>query len=427
MTTSTLIMSDIDLAYYKTFEAAGAAARMLSLFKSADIDRVLNAIADALIANSESLIAENATDLEKMSATDYRYDRLLLDHSRIEGMAEEIRKVALLQTPVGEILSEVQRPNGLKISRVAVPIGVVGIIYESRPNVTSDAFVLCLKTQNACVLKGGSDAHQSNAAIVGVIQKVLEEEGLDPAIISLLPPGRHSGEVLLHARGKIDVVIPRGSQGLINYVRENATIPVIETGAGIVHTYFDETADLSSGAEIITNAKTRRISVCNALDCLIIHSSRLSDLPKLMTKLADKSVEVLADERSFQSLSGAYPDGLLSPANEEDFGTEFLALRMAVKTVNSLDEALEHIQKFGSKHSEAILSTDPANIERFLQTVDAAAVYANASTAFTDGAQFGLGAEIGISTQKLHARGPMALEALTTYKWIVKGNGQVRP
>jgi glutamate-5-semialdehyde dehydrogenase len=426
MTTSTSATTDTDLAYQHIFDAARKAARNLAAISSESIDVVLLAIAEALVANTEIIITANRFDLEKISPEDYRYDRLLLNALRVEGMASEIRKVAELKSPVGSVLSEIQRPNGLEISRVAVPLGVVGIIYESRPNVTSDAFVLCLKTLNACVLKGGSDAHHSNAAIVGLIQKVLEEHGIDPAAITLLPPGRHSGEVLLHARGMIDVVIPRGSQGLINYVRDNATIPVIETGAGIVHTYFDESGDLAHGAEIIANAKTRRISVCNALDCLIIHASRLNDLSTLLKPVAERQVDIVADERAYAVLKSSYPSDKLAPATDADFGTEFLALKMAVKTVDSLDEALDHIQHFGSKHSEAILSTNLQNIETFLQSVDAAAVYANASTAFTDGAQFGLGAEIGISTQKLHARGPMALDALTTYKWIVRGTGQTR-
>jgi glutamate-5-semialdehyde dehydrogenase len=427
MTTSTSAMIDNDLAYRHSFDAARKAARHLATIMPERIDSVLFAIADALVANTETIITANRFDLERMSPDDYRYDRLLLSEARVEGMASEIRKVAELKTPVGTILSEIQRPNGLEISRVAVPLGVVGIIYESRPNVTADAFVLCLKTLNASVLKGGSDAHQSNEAIVGLIQKVLEENGIDISAITLLPPGRHSGEVLLNARGLIDVVIPRGSQGLINYVRDNARIPVIETGAGIVHTYFDESGDLMQGAEIIANAKTRRISVCNALDCLIVHASRLHDLAALLKPVAERTVEIVADARAYAALVSTYPPGMLAPANEADFGTEFLALKMAIKTVDSLEEALDHIERFGSKHSEAIISGDAQNIEIFLQSVDAAAVYANASTAFTDGAQFGLGAEIGISTQKLHARGPMALDALTTYKWVVRGTGQTRP
>jgi glutamate-5-semialdehyde dehydrogenase len=300
------------------------------------------------------------------------------------------------------------------------------MIYEARPNVTCDAFVLCFKTGNACILKGGSDAEFSNIAIVQIIRNVLEEFGVDPDVVNLLSAERKSTEVLLGATGWVDVVIPRGSQQLINYVRQNAKVPVIETGAGIVHTYFDETADAEKGRAVIYNAKSRRVSVCNALDCLIIHQDRLNILPSLLKPLEEKGLEVFADSPSYQALSDHYLPYLLQPSSEEHYGTEFLSLKMSVKTVTSLDEALEHINLYGSKHSEAIISEDPGHIERFLQAVDAAAVYVNASTAFTDGAEFGLGAEIGISTQKLHARGPMGLDALTSYKWVVRGNGQTR-
>ena len=356
-----------------------------------------------------------------------KYDRLQLTAERIHGIATDIENVAGLPSPVGKILKEEIRPNGLKISKITVPFGVIGIIYEARPNVTFDVFALCLKSGNACVLKGGSDAIYSNNAIVSVIKNVLRKFGVDENTVCLLSGGREETNEILHARSFIDLIIPRGSQGLIDFVRENATIPVIETGAGICHTYFDEFGDAEKGREIIFNAKTRRPSVCNALDCLIIHESRLDELPVFSKRLEEQNVEIYADQKSFSQLAGIYPYDLLHKATEESFGTEFLSLKMAVKTVANFDEALAQINKYSSKHSEAIISENAQNIEKFRKMVDASSVYSNASTAFTDGAQFGLGAEIGISTQKLHARGPMALEELTSYKWIVEGNGQVRP
>jgi glutamate-5-semialdehyde dehydrogenase len=305
-------------------------------------------------------------------------------------------------------------------------MGVIGVIYEARPNVSFDVFSLCFKTGNACILKGGSDASYSNEAIISVIHKVLKKHGVDTGVAALLPPDRAATEALLNAVGYVDVIIPRGSQGLIDFVRKNAKVPVIETGAGIVHTYFDESGDLGKGKAIVNNSKTRRVSVCNSLDCLIIHESRLNDLPAITELLIKSDVEIFADAQAYEALKQTYPQDLLQQASEEHFGTEFLAYKMSVKTVKSLDEALDHISNFSSKHSEAIISEDADSIEKFLNAVDAAAVYANASTAFTDGAQFGLGAEIGISTQKLHARGPMGLEELTSYKWLVQGDGQIR-
>ncbi|MEO6915437.1 MAG: glutamate-5-semialdehyde dehydrogenase [Chitinophagaceae bacterium] len=409
-----------------TFASAKEASRKLGRISAGKISFVLHELAAEIVSQAEYIIRENAIDLEKMAVGDYRYDRLLLNEERIKGMASEVKRVADLPVPVGKILSSETLENGLKISKIVVPIGVIGIIYEARPNVSCDAFVLCFKTSNACILKGGSDAHHSNLAIIGLIRSLLQKNGIDPDTVNLLPAERRSGEILMQARGYVDVIIPRGSQQLINYVRENAKVPVIETGAGIVHTFFDESADLEKGAAIIMNAKTRRVSVCNALDCLLIHEKRLADLPELVRPLIGKNVEIAADEQSYQSLVGSYPSPLLQRATENDFGTEFLDYKLAIKTVSGLDEALEHINTFGSKHSEAILSQERKNIARFIETVDAAAVYSNTSTAFTDGAQFGLGAEIGISTQKLHARGPMGLEALTSYKWVVEGDGQVR-
>lgn len=408
------------------FDATRQASRTLAAVAPATADALLRALADAAVAATPALLAENAKDLARMPATDPRYDRLRLTPERIQAIAADLRNVASLPSPLGQVIAQNELANGLRLSKVRVPLGVVGIIYEARPNVTFDSLALCLKTGNACLLKGGSDAAASNAAILDVVRPLLAQHGLDPAVVTLLPPDRAATQALLTAVGFVDVVIPRGSQQLIDYVRREARVPVIETGAGVVHTFFDETGDLAQGAAIITNAKTRRVSVCNALDCLLLHESRLADLPALLAPLAAAAVELFADAPAYAALAGHYPAALLAPATEAHFGTEFLALKMAVKTVPSLDAALAHIAQHGSRHSEAIISEDAAHLETFLNAVDAAAVYANASTAFTDGAQFGLGAEIGISTQKLHARGPMGLEELTSYKWLVRGTGQVR-
>ena len=403
------------------------ASRKLNLVEAETVNKVLIELAIQARKKCGFILNENKKDLERMDPQDPKYDRLKLTGERIEGIAADIENVANLPSPAGIILKEEVRPNGLKIRKISVPFGVIGIIYEARPNVTFDVFALCLKSGNACVLKGGSDAIYSNNAIVAVIQNVLKQFGLDENMVCLLPAGREETNEMLRAHGYIDLIIPRGSQALIDFVRENARIPVIETGAGICHTYFDEFGDIEKGAEIVFNAKTRRPSVCNALDCLIIHESRLAELPAFSKRLEEQNVEIYADQKSFSHLAGIYPDDLLHKATEESFGTEFLSLKMAVKTVASFDEAIEHINKFSSKHSEAIISESVENIQKFEKMVDASSVYSNASTAFTDGAQFGLGAEIGISTQKLHARGPMALEELTSYKWIVEGDGQVRP
>ncbi len=402
------------------------ASRKLKVIDSNIINRVLDMVADAAIANEAFIISENRKDLDLMDESDPRYDRLLLNFDRINGISNDIRNVVKLPSPVGRVLSDEVRPNGLKISRISVPFGVIGVIFEARPNVTFDVFSLCLKSGNTCILKGGSDAINSNKAIVKVIRSVLENCGIDPDVIILLPSGREETMQLLNAREYVDLIIPRGSSNLIDFVRENATIPVIETGAGICHTYFDDSGDREKGRLIINNAKTRRVSVCNALDCVIIHKSRLNDLDYLVSLCSTSGVIIFADERSYAALHGKYPDSLLQKATDESFGTEFLSYKMAVKTVDSFDEALFHINKYGSKHSEAIISENKERIKLFYSLVDASSVYANASTAFTDGAEFGLGAEIGISTQKMHARGPMALEALTTYKWIIEGNGQIR-
>ena len=403
------------------------ASRKLNLVSVEKINQVLEDVASAGIVNTEFILQENQKDLNRMDPKDPKYDRLKLTADRIAGIATDIRNVASLPSPLGRMLSKINRPNGLQISKVTVPFGVIGIIYEARPNVTFDVFSLCLKSGNACVLKGGSDANDSNVAIVKIIKEVIRKHGLDENILSLLPIDREATTELLHAHGLVDLIIPRGSQSLINFVRENSSIPVIETGAGICHTYFDEFGDTAKGQAIVNNAKTRRVSVCNALDCLIMHQDRLNDLPEIMELLPLSQVVVYADEKAYRALDGKYPSNLLEHATEDSFGTEFLAYKMSIKTVASMEEALDHIATYSSKHSEAIVSENQAALELFRKSVDAAAVYCNVSTAFTDGAQFGLGAEIGISTQKLHARGPMALEELTSYKWIVDGDGQIRP
>lgn len=391
------------------------------------INSVLIELANRIPDAAEAILDANRRDLELMDSADPRYDRLLLNESRLESIASDIRNVASLPSPIDIVLEERTLPNGLELKKVTVPLGVIGIIYESRPNVTFDVFSLCLKSGNATVLKGGSDAAFSNIAIVDLIRMVLIERELDPDMIYLLPSEREAANIMLNATGYIDVIIPRGSQQLIDFVRKHSTVPVIETGAGIVHTYFDKSGDLDMGSTIVFNAKTRRPSVCNALDTLIIHQDRLDDLPLLVEPLEKNMVLIYADEPAYFRLMGRYPEELLELAKPEHFGTEFLSLKLSVKTVAHLEEALEHIAKHSSRHSEAIIASDPAAIATFMKRVDAAAVYANTSTAFTDGAQFGLGAEIGISTQKLHARGPMGLRELCSYKWLVTGQGQLRP
>ena len=412
--------------YQEIFSKVQDASRELVKIETETVNQLLLALADEAESQSKTLLAENQKDIDLMDPKDPKYDRLKLTEDRIKGIASDIRNVAKLPSPLGKTLDKKELPNGLQISKVTVPMGVIGIIYEARPNVTFDVFSLCIKSGNACILKGGSDAKFSNEAIISVIKKVLDNFKVNTSIAELLPPDREATQELLAARGYVDVIIPRGSQSLIDFVTQNAKIPVIETGAGIVHTYVDEKADISSAREIINNAKTRRVSVCNALDCLIVHKKQLANLPTMLEPLAKSHVIIYADELSKMVLTGRYPSSHLKEATSESFGTEFLDYKMSVKVVDSFDEALGHIFKYSSKHSEAIISDIPENVERFLNEVDAAAVYSNTSTAFTDGAEFGLGAEIGISTQKLHARGPMALAELTSYKWIVKGSGQIR-
>ena len=410
----------------ETFAAVQVASRELALLNDDIINQILNAIADAAIAEASFILAENEKDLVRMDKNDPKYDRLKLTEERLKGIAADTRNVATLPSPLGKVLKESIRPNGMKLTKVSVPFGVIGIIYEARPNVSFDVFSLCLKSGNACILKGGSDADCSNRAIISVIHEVLKKFNINPHIVELLPADREATAALLNAVGYVDLIIPRGSSSLIHFVRENAKIPVIETGAGICHTYFDEFGDVNKGAAIIHNAKTRRVSVCNALDCTIIHEKRLTDLPMLCEKLKDSHVIIYADAQAYQALENRYPAELLEHAKAESFGTEFLDYKMAVKTVKSFEDALGHIQENSSKHSECIVTENKERAALFTKIVDAACVYTNVSTAFTDGAQFGLGAEIGISTQKLHARGPMGLEEITSYKWVIEGDGQTR-
>ena len=406
--------------------SAREAARELAHCDDARICSVLESLAENTIAAEREILEANLSDLSRMPESDPKYDRLLLDSDRLAAIASDLRSVAALPTPIGEVLEERRLDNGLELSKVRVPMGVIAVIFESRPNVTFDVFALCLKTRNACVLKGSSDAHDTNKVVVKLIHKVLKEHSLSTSTVLLAPPQRQWLPLILQATDTIDLAIPRGSKGLIDFVRNKATVPVIETGAGIVHTYVDASADLEKAKAIITNAKTRRVSVCNALDTLVLHRNLLPALAELMQSMGeDYRVEVFADEAAYEALDGHYAASLRH-ASDEHFGTEFLSLRMSIKTVSGLDEALEHIHRYSSKHSEAIVAENPEVIEQFLNYVDAAAVYANSSTAYTDGGQFGMGAEIGISTQKLHARGPMALPELCSYKWVVRGSGQIR-
>lgn len=414
------------LAEAQIVKARDAVSTMIQLDNEV-INKVLLDLADRACANIPDLLRSNKLDLDQMPKEDPRYDRLMLTEDRIKTIAADLRNVASLNSPLGDVLEERTMPNGLKLKKLRVPMGVVGVIYEARPNVTFDVFALCFKSGNVSVLKGGQDAWNSNQAIVRLIKASLEAFNISEEVVQLLPPERDAATSLMNAVGYVDLLIPRGSQGLINSVRDNSKVPVIETGAGVVHTYFDATGDKELGRKVIFNAKTRRVSVCNALECLIIDESRLGDLPYLVEPMAEKDVRIVADAPSYAALKGHYSATLLREAGEEAFGKEHLDYVLSVKTAASMDEALKHIAKYSTRHSEAIITTSEANKQRFFREVDAAAVYANTSTAFTDGAQFGMGAEIGISTQKLHARGPMALPELTSYKWLVESEGLTRP
>ena len=419
----------------ETFQKVKTASKTLGLLTDEQRNEVLQAVADAIIAETPALLKANAEDLAKMDKTNPLYDRLQLTEQRLHDIAADMRHVSTLPSPLGRILKEKTLDNGLHLQRIAVPFGVIGMIYEARPNVTFDVFSLCFKSGNACVLKGGKDANCSNTASIELIHRVLIKYGIDPAVATLLPATHEATGEMLNAVGYIDLCIPRGGKKLIQFVRDTAKVPVIETGAGVVHCYFDKDGDVEMGKAIITNAKCRRCSVCNTLDTLIIHEQRLNDLPTLCEDLAKREVKIHADAQAYEALKGNYPDTLLDIVSDETpcpnadgnvWNTEWLSMQMGIKTVTSEDEALEHIATYGSGHSESIVSNNEAAQKKFQMMVDAACVYVNTPTSFTDGAQFGLGAEIGISTQKLGARGPMALEEITTYKWLITGNGQIR-
>ena len=409
----------------ETFEKVKHASKSLALLSDEQRNEILQAVADAILYNKVRILAANEKDLAKMSPENPLYDRLQLTESRLEGIAADMRNVATLPSPLGHVTKQKTLPNGLQLCRISVPFGVIGMIYEAHPNVTFDVFSLCFKSGNACILKGGKDADESNREEVALIHEVLQKYGINPDVVTLLPATHEATGEMLNAVGYVDLCIPRGGRKLIDFVRDTARIPVIETGAGVVNTYFDKDGDLEMGKAIINNAKTRRVSVCNALDCLLIHQDRLYDLAALCKKMAEKDVIIYADNQAYAALDGKYP--LLEHATENSFGTEFMDYKLAIKTVASLEEALAHIDENGSGHSEAIVTMNEETARRFQAHVDAACVYWNAPTSFTDGAQFGLGAEIGISTQKLGPRGPMALEEITTYKWLIEGQGQIRP
>ena len=409
----------------ETFERVKRASKSLALLSDEQRNSILNAVADAIVNNQERILKANAQDLAKMEKSNPLYDRLQLTESRLEGIAADMRNVATLPTPLGHITKQKTLPNGLRLCRISVPFGVIGMIYEARPNVTFDVFSLCFKSGNACVLKGGKDADCSNREEVALIHEILEHYGVSKDVVALLPATHEATGEMLNAVGYVDLCIPRGGRKLIDFVRDTARIPVIETGAGVVNTYFDKDGDLEMGKAIINNAKTRRVSVCNALDCLLVHTDRLHDLEEIVAPMAGKSVIIYADEQAYAAIEGKYP--YLEHATAESFGTEFMDYKLAIKTVANLEEALDHIDQNGSGHSESIITMNEQTARQFQAHVDAACVYWNAPTSFTDGAQFGLGAEIGISTQKLGPRGPMALEEITTYKWLIEGEGQVRP
>lgn len=416
MTDITKLLSDIKLA-----------SRTLASLPDSRRADILMRLADAVDASQSELLAANAEDLSRMDRLNPLYDRLQLTPDRLTAIAADIRHVASLPSPVGEVIEDRTLPNGLRIRRVRVPFGVIGVIYEARPNVTFDVFSLCFRSGNACVLKGGSDASSSNSAIVALIHRVLAGAGVTTDCVGLLPSTHEATAAMLNAVGYVDVCIPRGGRRLIDFVRDNARIPVIETGAGVVSAYFDKDGDEAMGCDIVTNAKTRRVSVCNALDTLLIHRSRLGSLPALCSRLAEKNVEIFADSESRAALAGHYPEALLHDAGPDTYATEWMDYKMGIRTVGSVDEAIGHIARYGSGHSECIVTDNPEAASLFQQSVDAACVYVNAPTSFTDGAQFGLGAEIGISTQKLGPRGPMGLREITTYRYFINGNGQTRP
>lgn len=409
------------------FKRAKAASLTLPTLSDDKRNTILQAVARAIETQIPQLLEANARDLARMDRNNPLYDRLLLTPERLTDIASDMRHVSTLPSPLGRTLKETTLPNGLHLRRVSVPFGVIGMIYEARPNVTFDVFSLCFKSGNACVLKCGKDAEASCKAGVKIIHEVLRQYGIDESAVELLPATHEATGEMLQAVGYIDICIPRGGKHLIQTVRDKARVPVIETGAGVVSTYIDSEADIKMAADIVLNAKTRRVSVCNALDCLLVHSALLPQLYQICEPMAAKQVTLYADERAFEALRNHYPSTLLQPADDNTFGTEFLDYKLAIKTVDSCEEAMKHIAIYDSGHSEAIVTENAETALAFQMAVDATCVYVNAPTSFTDGAQFGLGAEIGISTQKLGPRGPMALEEITTYKWLIDGHGQIRP
>ncbi|MET3125017.1 glutamate-5-semialdehyde dehydrogenase [Arcicella rosea] len=423
MELETLTLPKTIIPLLEETHAASAEMRRLTDEKK---KAVLERLAVVLLENKTQIIAENLKDLVRMDLSDPKYDRLVLNENRIEALAESIREIAVLPDPSGAILLEKTLDNGLKIKKVAVPMGVIGVIYEARPNVTVDVTALCIRSGNAVVLRGGSDAFDTNSYLVSLIHQVLKEFGVSTACITLLPTDRELVKELLTATRFVDLIIPRGSASLIQFVRTHSLVPTIETGAGVCHTYVETSADLQKAKTIVANAKISRPSVCNSLETIIVDEAIAETfLPLIIEDFAKAEVEIFADELSFEVLSQhQYP--YLQKAQEDDFGKEFTDFKCSIKTVKNTDGALEHIRKHSTRHSEAIITTNDELAEKFITEVDAAAVYTNASTRFTDGGQFGLGAEIGISTQKLHARGPFALEKLVTEKWLISGDGQIR-
>lgn len=408
------------------FSRAREASRTLLELTDSQRSAAITTLADLVETHRDELLTANSLDLARMSRSNPLYDRLQLTPERLAGIASDLRHVAALPTPVGEEVEHRTLPNGIDLRKVRVPFGVIGVIYEARPNVTFDVFSLCLKSGNACILKGGHDADDSNRAAINLIYEALRLNGIPVDAATLLPSTHEATAALLGAVGKVDVCIPRGGRRLIDFVRDNAKVPVIETGAGVVHTYFDINGDLEMGRGIINNAKTRRVSVCNALDTLLIHRGRLADLPAICAPLADKNVEIHADPEAMEALRGNYPDKLLVAAND-CWDTEWMDFKMGIHTVSDLDEAIAHIARHGSGHSESIVTDDTKAADTFRRMVDASCVYVNLPTSFTDGGQFGLGTEIGISTQKLGPRGPMGLREITTTRYLLTGHGQLRP
>lgn len=413
--------------FNEIFSRVKEASRELLKYSDAERNNVLLTLADIIDANHMMLLDANREDLAKMDKNNPLYDRLQLTDDRLDGIANDIRKVATLPSPIGEEIEHRILQNGINLRKVRVPFGVIGVIYEARPNVTFDVFSLCFKSGNACILKGGKDADNSNKAAIELIRQALNKNDISEDVAALMPSTHDATAALLNAVGYVDVCIPRGGRKLIDFVRDNAKVPVIETGAGVVHIYVDATASIPMAKGIIENAKTRRVSVCNALDTLIVNSSNLTVLAELVEPLATKNVKIYADERAYNSLKGIYPNELLMIADSEDiWDTEWMAYKMGLAIVDNIDDAIDHISRHGSGHSESIVTENEENAVKFHNLVDASCVYVNLPTSFTDGGQFGLGAEIGISTQKLGPRGPMGLKEITTTKYILSGNGQLR-